>query len=554
MSPKISEHFETMRGYSTSGRNSLTAIEPEFWQAPGDYISQAFDNTRVLARELFTQQSVADFLVTNSDGPVILPGVMLFALVGVAILLSRARDRWPSLLLIWLAVTLATSPVILGAPMARTFLSAFPVVFIAAGIGASALVDMGLRSIQGGRLHSFGFALGAAVAASVLTLGVLGALVYFEKSRPTLEGEIRASFVDNVLPLVSARDHLVLPYAQSSGDWFDVERNAVRFTLAGKYGGFEDVSSFYAAGPHREVLTMVQEQGSNSTFVVVRDAAGGPPAAARVEMRTALDACYPEATWTTVPHFLVAAIGNPAQSRCKATLEISPKQTRAKDPEVLEWSAAPGAGPFVVSVERRRDDVRFFEMEAFRGGNGWGGEARYAADYTGEGYFFDDVIATTIALEADVPAPGSYELWFRTYRRAADDTHRFLAIEGEEEIEVSPPSGAQLNQWVWERFGPYQLGAGKLKFALRREGQGPALFIDSMYLSRRDSFDPRRDSAWLTTIEETVAAGASNQHAFDIKGRLGPGVYRWRITALGEGVVDGLGGRLVSETREFVVE
>jgi hypothetical protein len=193
-------------------------------------------------------------------------------------------------------------------------------------------------------------------------------------------------------------------------------------------------------------------------------------------------------------------------------------------------------------------------MEAFRGGNGWGGEARYAAGYTGDGYFFDDVIATTIAVEADVPASGSYDLWLRTYRRAADDTRRFLTIEGEDEAEVSPPSAAPLNEWVWERFGPYQVEGDKLRFALRREGRGPALFIDSMYLSRSGAFDPLRESAWLTAIEETLAPGAGNQHVFDLKGKLGPGVYRWRVTALGEGVVDGLGGRLVSDTREFTVE
>ncbi|HXH21770.1 MAG TPA: glycosyltransferase family 39 protein, partial [Dehalococcoidia bacterium] len=554
MSSKIAEHFETMRGYSTSGSDSLTAIKADFWDAPGDYISQAMDNAKVLAGELFRQQSAVDFLVTNSDGPVILPGVMLLALVGVAILLSRVRDRWPSLLLIWLAVSLGTSPVVLGAHMARTFLSAFPAVFIAAGIGASALVDAGLQSIRAPSLRLFRPAIEVVLAGTVVALSVFGALIYFEKSRPTPEGEIRASFVDNVLPLIGASDHLVLPYAQSSGDWFDVERNAVRFILAGKYGGFDYVGRFSAVGPHREVLTMLQKQGASRTLIVIRDEAGGPPGAARAEIQKALAFCYPDATWTTVPHFRVAAVANATQSRCKATLELSPKQTPAKNPEVLEWIGSPEAGPFALSIERLRDDVRFYEMETFEGGNGWGGEARYAADYTGQGYFFDDVIATAVSIEVDVPASGSYELWLRTYRRVADDTHRFLTIEGRDSVEVSPPSGALLNDWVWERFGPYQLDAGKLRLGLRREGRGPALFIDAMYLVRGGGFDPRTDSAWLRTIEETIESGTGNQHAFDLKGKLGPGVYRWRVAALGEGVVDGLGGRLVSKPQEFAVE
>jgi hypothetical protein len=554
MSPKIAEHFETMRGYSTAHSNSLTAIEPEFWEAPGDYLAQIFENASVLTGELFTRQSVTDFLVTNSDGPVILPGVMLLGLVGLAILLSRAWEPWPSFLLIWLSVTLATSPLILGAPMVRTFLSAFPVIFITAGIGASSLACTAFQSLSGASWHRLRQPLSAAVAISVVAVCVLGARVYFDKTRQTVDGEIRASFVNNVLPLVGKSDHVILPYAQSSGDWFDVERNSVRFVLAGQFHGFENVSDYYAAGSHLEFLAMLQGQGANPSIVVVRDAAGGPPAVAKSEMQKALGACYPAATWTAVPYFLVATVQNPMQSHCQATLKLMPSQTRARNPDALEWSTSAEAGPFALSIERRRDDVRFFEMEAFRGGNGWGGEARYAAGYTGDGYFFDDVIATTIAVEADVPASGSYDLWLRTYRRAADDTHRFLTIEGEDEAEVSPPSAAPLNEWVWERFGPYEVEGDKLRFALRREGRGPALFIDSMYLSRSGAFDPLRESAWLTAIEETMAPGAGNRYVFDLKGKLGPGVYRWRVTALGEGLVDGLGGRLVSETREFTVE
>jgi len=548
--PSYSDYLDSMRGYSTSRSGSLTEIEGAPWEAPREYLTQLLDNSQILATELFRRQAVSDFLVTNGDGPVVLPAIMALALVGLSFTIPRAAERWNSLILLWLFIALTFSPVLLGAPMLRTFLPAYPALFLAAGIGLVRLVDILLPLTQSERL---GNGLQIAVLIAVLAVGSLGALIYFNKTASTLDGAIRWSFVNEVLPQLDSDTWLVLPHAPSASDWFDVERNAIRFAVAGRQQGFRNVDDYYTVGSYEKTITMLQSGHKERNLIAVRTGAAGPPAAAEAAVKGAVERCYPGTEWTNVTHFAYAVIPRAVPSECNATLTITPERVAERNPTALAWKAPYEAGPFLVTVERRDPGVIVMEMEDFPSSNGWGSEARYAADYSGRGYFFDDVNATSVSLSVSTP-PGSYTLWLRTYRRVADETHRYLTVGNEGPVEIAPPTITALNEWVWESFGPYKVDGSDLSLLLRREGKGPALFIDVLYLASRADFDPRANPVWLTVLEETSGSNPAGEQSFPLPLSLPPGDYRWHVTALGPGIVDGLGNKLSSELSSFKIQ
>jgi hypothetical protein len=548
---KISAYLDTQRGHVTSSEESLTGIEASFLDAPGDYIEQVWENLLLLLRQLFHQQTIADFLVVRHEGPILLAGVTALALAGLAVVLTRLERRWFVFLVLWLAVQLGFSPLWLGSPYLRALLPVYPAAYVLAGIGLVAVLDRVQEAVVPRQAL-------AAVAAAVLVavFGVASTLTYFEETDTTLDGEIRSSMVEAVEAVADGDTRVLFPYTESSGDWPDAERGNIRFLMAGRSGGFAEVDKFYAIVPKEELLTEAQQTEDLPRTAVLLPSGGVPVQFldASVTVGAAILGCYPAADRLEFGFWRVLLIED-GTAQCDATLSIeaqTPEASGNGDSD-FAWRAPAAAGPFQLVVQRKQPGVTAHEMEAFSGRNGWDAEARNATGFTGEGYLFDNVTAGEAVIPLEIGTAGEYMLWFRTYRRAPDETHRYISLNGSPPEELSRPGEVPLEAWVWQAFGPFSLPAGESELRLSRTGSGPALFIDSLYLSSDLGFDPNSGSLWLTVLETTVAARPGEDHTYRPAVPLPPSEYRWYVTSLAPGVVDGLGGPLTSEPVEFQI-
>ena len=549
---RISAYLSTMRDYTTSGSHSMTKIGAAFWEAPDRYVSLGFANLKVLLYQLFVRQEFPDFLVSNTDGPTLLPGITLLALVGIAIMLRRPGGRRPGLLVLWIAIPLAFSPLVLGQPLLRTYSSAYPAIYLVAAQGLVSLAQAARDTMRGFPRDAL-FA--PAASTLVLALALTGSLIYFKKTSATLDGEVRKSFVDDVLPMATTERRIVLPYATFTSDWVDVEQHSLRFALAGKFDGFRSVDSHYKIVPATELLTELQGgDASQAQLVVIQSPRAGPVVPQKGAMvERALSVCYPGARWTESGLWLVAEV-NAADRRCDAvaSIKLTAPTRSAGGLYTFQWDAPAAASSYRLTLERKTPLVDDFEMERFSPSNGWASDAKFVSGFSGKGYYFDNLDATVATIQFPVKTMGSYTVWFRTLRRRADDTGWRTAIDAQPGAELSPVTGTTLNQWNWEKAGTFDLSPGPHTLKLDRHGNGWAIFIDVMYLSMDPQFDPTSQPLWQSLTEVTSPGGAG-RGSLTLDTPLPPGTYRWKVTSVDGYLVDGLGNPLASPYEEFSV-
>jgi hypothetical protein len=224
-------------------------------------------------------------------------------------------------------------------------------------------------------------------------------------------------------------------------------------------------------------------------------------------------------------------------------------------PASFEWRIDASPQTVRLLIERRNPRLIWLEAENSFGQNqGWFGEAKFAADYSGTGYLADNWQAGAAVAQINVAQAGQYRLWVRTYRRAIDDQHTFVTMNDEPPVEIATAQQT-LNTWVWQIAGDYTLDAGQHKVILSRTyGVDPhhSIFVDAVVLSADPAFDPKVHTAWMVALDTGQQPRATS---FNLEPGLPPGQYRWRVEIYdGDRLVNGLGQQGISSpTTEFYV-
>ena len=424
----------------------------------------------------------------------------------------------------------------------------YPALFIAAGYAVLALV--GEPSSRVMTLAGAGATLLAAVG-----LGAIGAYIYFDRTEPTSDGLVRQALAKTVGENAGSETRLVLPFLPNASDPVDLERYDIRFMVAGAYGGFDNVDSHYSIVPYAKLLSAL-ESGHERQVVFILDGELSPALnAARTAGMQAIRRCYSSSVWSDNGKWTTATVQR-ADDTChisgpitlgKVTSDVTNQRT------TLTWDAPNVAAPLEITVERKASLVEGYEMESFAPNGGWFDEDHTVKGYSGTGYFSDSLGAQTAIIPITVPADASYSFWLRTMRRRADDTRWLVSVDGQHESYISPLTDISLNEWKWERVGPFDLATGQHKLTFTRQGTGWSVFIDLLYVSRNPQFDPRVDPLWAPALNGQVfTPNGPDDHSLVLAG-LSPGVYRWRVASMAAGVIDGAGDQLKSADQEFEV-
>ena len=272
------------------------------------------------------------------------------------------------------------------------------------------------------------------------------------------------------------------------------------------------------------------------------------------DIRHAIQECYPTADWETKGLWSAVEVIT-RNGTCKASGDIELRGVTNKGGRTsFRWAAPVEAGPYNLALEPRPVGLDGYEMEDFPTDGGWEADDRFATDFEGTGYMFDQLTATTATLPLHVEAKGRYAVWFRTLRRRADDTSWKVSVDDRTLGNLSPASSERLNEWKWERLGVLNLASGKHVLRLKRSGEGWAIFIDVMYLSRNPGFNPARDQHWIPALNLLGDTRVqTDRTTTSFARRLPPGRFRWKVSSLSRAVVDGLGRRITSPWTEFAI-
>ena len=160
----------------------------------------------------------------------------------------------------------------------------------------------------------------------------------------------------------------------------------------------------------------------------------------------------------------------------------------------------------------------------------------------------------TYNTDAKFDKPDIY-VWVRTYKRVMDNFPGTLTINNVT-LPFADTNEANLNQWIWERVGPFPNTGSEISIAIDRpEGKDQnrfmSLFIDSIVVTDDPSLTPEAELKERVPVQKyPVTEGAASG---TIKAGLPPGQYSCRLELYSnQNLVDSFGRQpVVSNSVEF---
>jgi hypothetical protein len=522
-----------------------------------DYFGTNLSN---LLTSLFVSPRYGDFLL-NRDGPWFNAALMPLFVVGLAWVLARPLRRHNGLVLLWLVLLYLPVALLIGSVWFRVMYAGLPAVVLLIGLGLwwtyAALAAALPRAWQP--------VLAAAFVGFLAVVTLFNSYIYFREVRDFEDRMHRREFMENVANNVAPGRMVYLAYAPNRGDFVEIDSDTARFAAWGKTGAGHEGGS-YLRLPYADLLPSIfQQRGQYHEMRVVVEGPQYELGTDRRGVLSALERCFPGTTVQAGRYEVVytlpgAALANPACTLDGQTQLVAPGPSATLPsgaPAPLAWRVVQGsAQQFGVEVQRRNDAIVIVEATSFSG-PGWAVDTRFIDGFTGPGFLLDlHYRAEAATQHVQVPTAGTYEVWVRSARRVADDTHVFLDAGGDPR-EFSRPDATRLNQWVWESLGTMDLPAGPRSLTLTKDygtAGHMAMFVDKVILSRDPTFKPEERGEWDTVLDSTVVATAGPEHRGPAP-TLDPGSYRWRVQMRdGDRLIDNLGRTgLWTPYQEFTV-
>lgn len=499
---------------------------------------------------IFVRQRWGDFLV-NRDGGILNAVLVPLLVIGFGVVVVQFRVRHNLFLILWVLLALFPAPILTGATYVRVLYAAYPVLYVLIGLA----LWWSYTALKGQAEASWGLRLRWGLVGFLALLGVFNTYIYFREVRDFDDRMHRRELGDEVAAAVGDGGMTYVVFQPLRGDFIAIERPFIRLAVVGEVGLGHEVD-YYRHLPYEELLPRIYKERSAYAWAqVISEGPQRDLGADRTEVLQSLTRCFPDTARRDGKYVSVYTIPEPslrapacafdAQARLVGPLgEVS-----SSAPVEFAWAIEQGDPQTVrLQVDRINERVLRIEGETFGSSERWGLENRYVGEFTGSGYLADEFLAGRAVGQFDVPVDGSYQVWVRWYRRIPDPTRVYLEIGGRQ-AELARSEAATLDRWVWESLGSYQLPAGSLSLAFRRDyaditpAMHRSIFIDSLALSRDPGFNPSQADIW-TTVLDVHDLPARTPTYRSPNGALPPGQYRWRIQLLaGERLVDPWGRR-----------
>lgn len=413
-----------------------------------------------------------DFLY-NRAGPLLNAALLPWLVVGTvaAILLVRVRGaRW---ILVWVALVIFPVPILANSPMGRVYYPAVPAIY--------ALVALGMYLVwkEIGRIISAAYKplLTVAVFIPLVWLPFANYYIYFNEVSDSSDRQMRREIGEIMAESADPETFFLLAVIPGADEPLNNEIQMMDLFLLENLTP-EQVKEAYEQVSLEDILAAIPASDSRwKTLVVILDKTISSRSADRAALKTGLQTCYPDGILIEGKFFdryLLdeSARQQPACSPVRLTL-------LAAQPPELYWKLSGGAATFLnLLCERQALNYLRIEAETFPLGPGWHTEINFATDWSGAGFLLDFYGSQPLPYSLETPFENSeIYVWVRSFKRAIDDSPAYLAVN-DVSLPYADTGEAALNQWVWERLGPFPNIGSTVRITIARPyHEEPAKFM-----------------------------------------------------------------------------
>ncbi|MEW5939133.1 MAG: glycosyltransferase family 39 protein [Chloroflexota bacterium] len=430
-----------------------------------------------------------DFLY-NRSGPLVNAALLPWLAVGFAAALVLVRARSARWLLVWTLLVLFPVPILANSPLGRVFYPALPAVY--------ALIALGLFLFwkEIGRVVSAAYRplLTAVALVPLVWLPLANFYIYFNEVSEPGDRQMRREIGDLIAESAAPDTLILLAVVPGADEPLNNEIQMMDMSLLARLTP-EQAKDGYRQVAIEEVLPSITgEYAGWKNLIVVLDKNSPGARAERDALRAGLQSCFPLGRLIEGNYFERYVLDEAARAASECTpvrLNLSVLQS----PE-LYWKLTPGRANFVTlhCAGQVRDYV-WLEAERLSLGAGWEIEINFVTDWSGKGFLEDNYGSQIVGynMESSFDGPELF-VWLRTYKRVTDNSPAYLTVNGATYPFAATPE-ASLNQWIWERLGPFPNTGTILQVAISRPyeedpGKFMALFIDSLIVTDDASLSP----------------------------------------------------------------
>jgi hypothetical protein len=497
-----------------------------------------------------------DFLY-NRDGPLFQSFLVPWLLLGLVLAVvnwRRGRVVW---VLVYFAVFFLPTPILANVPMGRVL---FPGIGSAYLLMALALV-CAFRELERLLGRDFRPALLTVGSIALFHLAVLNLYIYFHEVQDPEDRRIRRELYEIARESQGTAARPFFPYVQGADEPIQAE---TQYAIWLGLRSMSNVPVLFSDSPvmpaERLLPALSRLDPAERGVVIVWDTISQATNESRQALLAAILGCFPGRAERPGRYFDQYFLGRAAleAAQCgSGELSLTGSGTEGSSlPLQWSWSGSP-ISEAVLSCGLVSRDTVSIPAEEFAG-PGWSPETRFRRDFRGEAFLIDNYGSGEATYNITLPRTGTYYVWGRTLRRGTDPYGALLTLD-ETQADFAAPDST-LQEWVWERMGPFPVNRRTPRLAVSRLFGGPptefmALFFDEFLLTMNPDFDPD-GSTPVDDMRETRLRIPAGLTEGSIDPDLAPGNYTcWMTVSDGSRVVDPLGRIGVeSDTVELIVD
>ncbi len=498
------------------------------------------------------------FVATNSDflynrnGPLLNAFLLPWLVFGLIAALTTLRHKFSAWNLAWFALFLLPVPIAAHSPLGRVYYPGLPAVYALAALGLYLFARDSLRAIPR-PFHSLAGVLALVV---LVWLPLMNLYIYFNEVQDGHDRQVRREIGEMAGDAAGMDTMLLLPSVPRADEALNNEYQMIELFMLQKLPS-DQVAQSYRYVALEDLLPGLPHGLSDRPNVeVILDKETGNERLKREALSAALQRCYPKGTLTTGYFFDRYSL--PAEALAAPACQGTVLSLHADSNTQLTWSLSQGTATGVsLSCETQTVRQDWIEAENFPIAPGWQTESAFAAHWNGSGFLMDNYGSQPLLYEFDSDQEGFVYLWMRSYKRAADDAPVQLTLNNQTQSLAASPQ-IPLNQWTWERVGPYPVHVGTNGLMIGRPYPGDpmsfmAIFLDTLVITADDTYRPEEN--YFTALPVQHFSLSTPQTGGMVTLRLDPGDYRCTIQVdSDQNLVDAFGGSpVISNPVEIVV-
>ena len=536
--PILLPYFVSRISYYEFGSKGWEAGLATLWSHFADVISSWY---------LYTN---TDFLY-NRFGPLVNAFLLPWITLGFIAALVTIRQRFSYWTLTWLLLFILPVPIAAHSPLGRIYYPGLPAVYALAALGLFLFARDSLRTL-GKTLQPLFVTLALVV---LIWLPLMNLYIYFNETFDGQDRQVRREIGEMAGAAASMDTLIVLPSAPHGNEALNNEFQMIELFMLAKIPSEQIQNSYKYVALDDLMPSLPHGLTDRPNLEIILDKTTASDREKRDELASTLQRCYPKGSLIEGYFFdrfslPASALAEPACLSANLTLQLDAKQQ-------VNWAISQSTVTSLsLQCEVQSVDHIWLEAETLPPPPGWQAETAFASGWNGAGFMLDNYSSVPINYDFDSSTARQVYVWTRTYKRAPDDSPLHIGVNGQEGL-VSQAIGDKLNQWIWERVGPFDVAAGKNTLTIARpyvdDPSGfMAIFLDTLVITPDAAFQPEQNHYLPLPIQHFRFASAQSQGQLTLD--LKPGTYQcYASVDGGQKLVDNYGHEPV-KSNEVMIE